>query len=127
MVSKRINATNIRWIAARSYRVKRDTEARARSILVALTAPRKLRKDEYPIRTDLPLYGCTVQTGAERTRHMVYGRDAMEALSHSLLAIDRFLSLLVETGEVHSPDGGLFEQKVHGQFTGSIGEEYRKR
>lgn len=117
----------IRWIAVRSYVVRRHGEARGKSVLVGLSAPRKLQKAEYPIRTSLQLFGCVVQTGAVRTRQIVCGRDALEALSHSLLAIERFVSEIAKSNEVRCTDGSLFDSRIHGLFTGPVGREYLKR
>src|SRR5688572_13063118 len=127
MASKHSNMTNVRWIASRSYSVKRGGDKQAQTVLVALTAPRKLRKSEYPIRTELSLYGCVVQTGAVHTRRIVPGRDSAESLSHSLLAIDRFLTTISKSNEIRSLDGKPFDPKVDGLFVGPIGREYKKK
>jgi hypothetical protein len=127
MASKRRKGGGSRWIATRSYSVKRNGESRGASVLVGLSAPRRLLKAEYPIRTEMPLFGCLVQTGAARTQRIVSGRDAVEALSHSLLAIDRFLSEAAKSAELRCADGSLYDPSKHGLFTGPIAEEYRKR
>src|SRR5262245_38267384 len=100
MAAKSTMPGKITWIATRTFLVKGPRDATAKAVLVGLTAPRKLKKAEYPFRTSLQLFGCTIQSGAPRTRHIVHGRDAMEALMHSLLAIDRFLSQIAKDAEV---------------------------
>src|SRR5258706_997279 len=98
-------ATTTNWIAARRFLVKRMSDKSAKRILVGLTAPRKLRKNEYPFRTSLQLFGCTVQMGEPHTRHVIHGRDPMEAVLHSLLAIDRFLKQVAKVGEGSREEG----------------------
>jgi hypothetical protein len=114
------------WIPTRTLAVKGRDDTDAKSVLVALTAPRKLKKSEYPFRTSLQLFGCTIQLGAPRTRHIAYGRDAMEAVMHSLLAIDRYLGQIAKDAEVRSDDGKLYDPKLHGLLAGAIGRKYRK-
>jgi hypothetical protein len=126
MAAKSTMPTKINWIATRTLVVKDPGNASGKTILVGLTAPRKLKKSEYPFRTSLQLFGCTIQAGAPRTRHIVHGRDAMEAVLHSLLAIDRFLSQIAKDAEVRCDDGSLYDPKFHGLLDGPIGRKYRK-
>jgi len=127
MASKSSVPEKASWIAARNFLVKRRDDVRSKSILVGLTAPRKLKKKEYPFRTtSLQLFGCTVQVGELRTRHIVHGRDAMEALAHSILAIDRFLSQVAKDAEVRCDDGSPYDPKFHGLLDGPIGRKYQK-
>lgn len=126
MVAKSTMPVKIKWIATRNLVVKGPGDAGGKTILVGLTAPRKLKKSEYPFRTSLQLFGCTIQAGAPRTRHIVHGRDAMEAVLHSLLAIDRFLSQIAKDAEVRCGDGSLYDPKFHGLLDGPIGRKYRK-
>jgi hypothetical protein len=127
MAAKSSKPGRVSWIATRTFLVKRRDEARPTSILVGLTAPRKLKKSEYPFRTSLQLFGCTIQFGTPRGRHLGHGRDAMEALLHSLLAIDRYLSQTVKDAEVRCDDGSLYDPKFHGLLDGPIGRKYGKR
>jgi hypothetical protein len=50
----------------------------------------------------------------------------MEAVLHSLLAIDRFLSQIAKDAEVRCDDGSLYDPKFHGLLDGPIGRKYRK-
>jgi hypothetical protein len=50
----------------------------------------------------------------------------MEAVKHSLLAIDRYLGQIAKDAEVRSDDGKLYDPKLHGLLAGAIGRKYRK-
>jgi hypothetical protein len=124
--AKSTKPARMNWIATRTLAVRGRDDASAKSILVALTAPRKLKKSEYPFRTSLQLFGCTVQFGTPRGRHLGHGRDAMEALMNSLLAIDQYLSQIAKKEEVRCDDGKLYDPKFHGLLNGPVGRSYRK-
>jgi len=125
MAAKSTMPAKMNWIATRTLAVKGRDDASAKTILIGLTAPRKLKKSEYPFRTSLQLFGCTVQFGTPRGRHLGHGRNAMEALMNSLLAIDRYLSQIAKDAEVRCDDGRLYDPKFHGLLDGPIGRKYR--
>ena len=117
----------ISWIASRNYRAKRRDapDAEWRDIYVAITVPRRLSKAERPIDSDVANYGCTVQTGAEFTRHIVAGGDALEALFHGVLAIDAFLMAISKEQDLQGENGEAFDANVNGLLFGSVAREYR--
>jgi len=97
-----------------------------KDICVAISAPRKLSKAERPIDSDVANYGCTVQIGAEFTRHIVAGEDALGAIFHGILAIDAFLMKVSKEQDLQDENGEYFDANVSGLLFGPIAREYSK-
>jgi hypothetical protein len=114
------------WLAERSYLVKRKGSAQVQRVLVALTKPRKLGKGENGLASMSHSYGCVVQTGKVFTRHIVPGRDELEAMCHAILSIERFLISLAKVADVTDDNGKSFCVEEDGLFFGPIGAEYLK-
>ncbi len=123
-----ISSNEISWIANRKYRAKcRDIpNASWRDIFVAISIPRKLLRSERPIDTDFAQYGCTVQTGAEITRHLVVGRDALEAIFHGILVIDTYLMTLSKEQDLQGENGEDFNANIDGLLLGPLASRYNK-
>lgn len=127
MVSK-MEKNGVVWIASRNYRAKRRDvpDAPWRDIYVAISMPRKLSEAERPIDSDAANYGCTVQVGAEFTRHIVAAGDALGALFHGILAIDAFLMNVSKEQDLQDENGENFDANVSGLLFGPIAREYSK-
>src|SRR4051812_21516819 len=110
---------DIIWLAQRCYLV-RDGER----VVAALSSPRKLEIHERTLKSDADAFGCLVQTGASFTRRFVYGRDALEALFHGLLSLERFLIEASRKHQLVDEDGRPFNPDDDGLLMGPIGKEY---
>ena len=112
------------WIAQRTYTTRSHGIGQGRSVLVSVGPPRKLTPTERPFNSAMDEYGCTVQTGAEFTRRVVCGRDPLEALFHSLLAIEMFLVSASRKAELFDEGGQIFAASTDGFLSGPIAKEY---
>ncbi|HEY4373097.1 MAG TPA: hypothetical protein VGN52_14295 [Burkholderiales bacterium] len=117
-------AKEVNWIASRTYLVRKKGQSRFREIFVGLTKPRKLRKNEMAVSSSTYKFGCFVQTGKPFTSHAVAGRDELEALCHSILAIENFLITIGKDSDIRNPDGSEFDLSQNGLLFGPIGAIY---
>jgi hypothetical protein len=121
-----IETNEMGWIASRTYRAKRRGEPDApwRDIFVAISAPRKLSNTERTIETGEADYGCTVQCGAERTKRIVPGRDALAALFRGILVIDGYLMMVSKKEDLQDENGEDFDASIHGFLLGPTARSF---
>jgi hypothetical protein len=124
MASKSESGVAPAWLVTRRFKVHRANSEEEVPLFIALGFPRKLRKSEKSSLLVNHDYGCEVQTGRAFTRHVVYGQDALSAIAHAVLALEKFLLSVCEENAVYDEHGRRFEPATDLVLLGTIGRRY---